>query len=68
MDNVDIANDYAEKHLEYILAQRATHEKNEVSLFYCIECDEVIPHKRRAAITGVETCVDCQEIIERRSL
>ena len=64
-DDVDIANDYAERQLAHSLAQHASRTKSEESSFYCEECDEVIPHKRRAAIIGVKTCVDCQSIIER---
>lgn len=64
-DIIDMANDYAEKHLEHSLAKHKERAKDSVSSFYCVECDEVIPHKRRAAIKGVKTCVDCQSIIER---
>lgn len=67
-DDVDIANDYAERQLEHSLAKHVAREKSEESSFYCIECDEVIPHKRRAAIKGVKTCVDCQSALERRFL
>ena len=67
-DDVDIANDYAERQLEHSLAQHAAREKSSESAFYCEECDEVIPHKRRAAIIGVKTCVDCHIVLERRSL
>jgi len=64
-DIIDMANEYAEKALEHSLAQHAARAKDEVSEFYCIVCDEVIPHRRRAAIKGVKTCVDCQATIER---
>lgn len=67
-DDVDVASELAEMHLEHSLAQHAAREKSEESLFYCEECDEVIPHRRRAAIKGVKTCVDCQSALERRSL
>ena len=67
-DDVDVANDYAEKALEHSLAQHAAREQSEESSFYCEECDEVIPHRRRAAIIGVKTCVDCQSALERRGL
>lgn len=26
----------------------------------CVECDEPIPEKRRAAIPGVQLCIECQ--------
>lgn len=30
------------------------------SLTHCAECEEPIPEKRRAAISGVKLCIDCQ--------
>jgi phage/conjugal plasmid C-4 type zinc finger TraR family protein len=30
------------------------------SLTHCRECDEAIPEPRRAAIAGVQLCVNCQ--------
>ena len=30
------------------------------SLEYCEECDEPIPQRRREAMPGVRTCVQCQ--------
>ena len=64
-DIIDIANDYAERHLEHSLAQHKERAKDSVSSWFCEECDDVIPHRRRAAIKGVKTCVDCQSVIER---
>lgn len=32
----------------------------------CIECDEPIPEKRRLALPGVATCVDCQSGRDRQ--
>lgn len=31
----------------------------------CAVCDEPIPAARRAALPGVETCIDCQRELER---
>lgn len=64
-DIIDMANDYAEKQLEHSLAQHKERAKDSVSSFYCVECNDVIPHRRRAAIKGVKTCVDCQNLKER---
>ena len=36
------------------------------SLTHCAECEEEIPEKRRAAISGVKLCVDCQQGRDRR--
>ena len=32
----------------------------------CIECDEIIPKARRDAVPGVEHCVSCLELLERK--
>lgn len=31
----------------------------------CIDCEEPIPELRRAAVPGVQRCVDCQQRAER---
>lgn len=31
----------------------------------CRVCDETIPTKRRKAVPGVQTCIDCQKDLER---
>ena len=36
------------------------------TLLNCIECGEEIPKARREAIPGVQHCVSCLEIIEKR--
>lgn len=28
---------------------------------FCAECDEPIPERRRAALPGVQLCLDCQQ-------
>ena len=37
------------------------------SAFDCGVCSEPIPHDRRAALPGVQTCVDCQTELELAS-
>ena len=64
-DEIDIANDYAERFIEHSLAQHKERAKDSVSSWFCEECGDVIPHRRRAAIQGVKTCIDCQATIER---
>jgi len=32
---------------------------------YCVECGEAIPERRRAALPGVRTCVECQAGLDR---
>lgn len=35
---------------------------------YCMDCGVAIPLKRREALPGVECCVDCQAIRERKGV
>lgn len=35
------------------------------SAHYCSVCGEPIAEKRRQALPGVQTCIDCQEELER---
>ncbi len=37
------------------------------SALVCTMCDGKIPEGRRLAVPGVQTCVECQRDIERRS-
>lgn len=32
---------------------------------FCVVCDEAIPPLRRVVLPGVQTCVECQEELER---
>ncbi|UKL14849.1 TraR/DksA family transcriptional regulator [Erwinia phage Gungnir39] len=44
-----------------------TAKDNRPSREKCIECDDVIPEKRRQLISGCQRCSCCQEINELRS-
>lgn len=46
-------------------ARRADGQTARVSATYCA-CGEPIPEARRKYLPGVQTCVECQEDIERR--
>lgn len=35
---------------------------------FCEACGDPIPEARRQAVPGVQTCVDCQTLIERAGL
>lgn len=35
-----------------------------VSSTHCHHCGEPIPQARRRALTGVMTCIDCQQLLE----
>jgi phage/conjugal plasmid C-4 type zinc finger TraR family protein len=57
-DPADIASDYAAALNERALSARVRYEGE--SRGDCIECGAEIPPRRRAAIPGVQLCVDCQ--------
>ena len=38
------------------------------SAMNCSACKEPIPEARRQALPGVQTCIDCQSLIERAGL
>lgn len=66
-DSIDQAQIENERHLELALARRVVFDPAKPSANDCVECCCEIPKARRAAIPGVETCVDCQSLIELRS-
>ncbi|MEZ2830664.1 TraR/DksA family transcriptional regulator [Serratia liquefaciens] len=62
--------DYAQEQQAQVLeAQIANARKSSVlpSAFVCEECDAPIPPDRRVAVSGVDTCVSCQQIRETQS-
>lgn len=63
-DEVDVANDYAERELADRLYHRVQYQGE--SAHQCAECDAEIPQKRREAVPGVRLCLDCQSISEVR--
>lgn len=63
-DTADIATDRIEQLLEDRLAARVRYQG--VSLTHCVDCGDPIPQRRRENIPGVERCVTCQELEERR--
>lgn len=64
-DEIDIAQEREQKTIEYALASRAQQYSGD-SEFYCVECDEVIPHQRRMALPGVDVCVVCASAREQQ--
>ena len=44
---------------------RSAHELSGESALHCESCGLEIPEKRRIAVPGVKTCVECQNDIER---
>lgn len=67
-DQLDVASDLAELNVQTALQKHKNQQsKLTESAFFCIECDEVIPHARRAAIKGVQLCVQCQQFSELKN-
>ena len=44
--------------------QKIQLNKNSVSKKFCIDCDNVIPEKRRTLVPGVQRCIKCQSFYE----
>lgn len=64
MDLLDEAQAYQERELERALSGRKVLLPVGMSAVDCEECGDPIPEARRVAIAGVQTCVDCQQLIE----
>lgn len=62
-DIIDEANELVELQLSLALAKRGQAVVRD-SAFYCVQCDDVIPHARRAALAGVQLCMACQRADE----
>lgn len=41
-------------------------QEEQVSELFCIDCGDDIPQQRRELIRGVQRCIHCQELFERR--
>lgn len=66
-DFADLGSARADQMLEEALeAQRRASARSNIDHVYCLDCDIAIPVKRREALPGVETCVDCQTLREPR--
>ncbi len=64
-DQIDRANELAEREREFALAKRRA-KPTACSATYCEDCGDVIPELRRKHILGCTRCVDCQRIAEQR--
>lgn len=61
MDIIDDAQNINETFQAAALRmQQAAREPNNSTGAWCLDCDEVIPEKRRAAVPGCRRCIDCQ--------
>ena len=68
-DICDLGAERTDQLLEEALQrhQRAAHAAPATSALYCAECDVAIPLARREAVPGCQTCVECQQLAERRA-
>ena len=67
-DNADIATEIQERHLEGALANRPTWIGIDwATPLECHECGGEIPAARRKAAPWATTCIECQQINERKS-
>jgi len=62
-DDADIASQIEAENLAVILANRPRNMSG-ISVVDCFECDTPIPQARRAALPGVQTCVQCAQLNE----
>lgn len=69
MDNVADPLDRAAEHSELFLQaalQRHANRPVKASAQFCEDCDDPIPLARQKAAPGCDTCIDCQDLRERR--
>jgi|GEM_PF-555250 len=71
MDQVDMAEKLITEHLERVIAAARgitiNTRANRTPVKKCVECNDLIPVKRRRAIPGCVRCVDCEEDHEKYS-
>ena len=48
------------------VTRKLAKQSQKPSLEYCEECGDDIPQQRREAVPGVELCIFCQELNEKR--
>lgn len=61
-DIIDQAQELEEMHREVYLASRVRIQRETAD--NCVECGYQIPSARQVALPGVQTCVDCAELLE----
>ena len=65
-DAADVAAEIEEQSRNASLAARQRVRSSCISRTFCIDCDDVIPHQRRA-LGRVLRCVGCQQLHELRA-
>ncbi|MDL4862275.1 TraR/DksA family transcriptional regulator [Halomonas elongata] len=65
-DNADFATDLVQRHVDTTVANRPIRTGVDMARAECEECGDAIPAARREAAPWASTCIDCQEIQERK--
>ena len=63
-DIADLAQDHIEREMGAALEARKQAPQDSADC--CVECGLEIPGARQIALPGVQTCVDCAEMLERK--
>lgn len=68
MDEGDMGNTIADRHLKHALAdQKARVHSSRESRMDCMDCGITIPEARRKAVQGCQRCVGCQIAFEEEA-
>lgn len=65
-DDADLAQDFEERLIAEAIYKVKKLARNRASEWFCVACDDVIPHERRA-FGGVTRCIECQTIFESKT-
>lgn len=65
-DDADLAQEFEQRLIDEAIYKAKKLVRNRASEWFCVDCDEVIPHERRA-FGGVIRCVECQTIFESKT-
>jgi phage/conjugal plasmid C-4 type zinc finger TraR family protein len=68
-DIIDRASEHETRHRDIALAQVARAQLHGESATHCQrpDCGEEIPQERRVALPGVQHCITCAELIEKKN-
>ncbi|PKG57735.1 TraR/DksA C4-type zinc finger protein [Shewanella sp. GutDb-MelDb] len=66
MDDADLAVKHEERAEARARSRRMLAKPAKPSASHCIECDDAISQARRNAVPGVELCIDCQTLSEKK--
>lgn len=66
MDPFDQAQEIEQLMRDKAISYQRSKTSDEASFKFCEDCGSAIPEKRRLAIQGVKTCIDCQTFNEEK--